>query len=163
MPGTQGPATSLWPRGPLLFGRSRLAWAGTLMKYAIACTVGGAALRAALAGSPLGWGGVAFAAVFIVAITPGEFSRYEVRLDATARTLTRIWKPLFGREATETTAAGDVAEFQVVEDTVSSVTMVMKDGRRVSLDQGTAVEPLQALAREASRALGVPLLETKVE
>lgn len=163
MPVSKGPATALWPHGPRRFGRSRLAWAGTLMKYAIGLSVGGVALRTALEGHPMGWAMAVFVAWMLVLATRDEFSRYEVRLDEQARTLTRLWKPLLGRAATETTAAGDVGEIHFVEDTVSSVTMVMKDGRRVSLDQGTAAEPLQALARAASRALGVPLLETKVE
>ena len=165
MPGAQGPATSLWPRGRvgdiLLFGRSRFAWIGTLMKYAIAFAVGAVAWRVARDGQPLGWAGLIFSAFFLVVLTRSEFSSYEVRVDEKAGTLIRLWKPLFGGAATEAVAAADIEEFHFEEDEVSSVTMVMKDGRRIGLDSGRAAEPLRDLARDASRALGVRLLETK--
>jgi hypothetical protein len=167
MPGVKGPATSLWPRGregeTLVFGRSRLRWLGTLIQYAIVLAVGSAAFRAARAGQPLGWGGVVFAAFFLMLITRSEFSRYQVRVDEAARTLTRIWTSFPGTEASEAVAAADIEEIRFEQDEVSSVTLVMKDGRRIDLDSGRAAEPLQTLAREASRALGVPWVESKVE
>ena len=161
MPGVRGPATSLWPLGSvgdtLRFGKSRLGWVGTLLKYAIALSVGAAALASALRGHPLGWPGVAFTLFFLVAMTRDEFSYYEVRVDRAGRRLTRVVKPFLGRAGSETIDGRDVRELVFAKGDVTSVTLVMKDDRRVELDRGTAEEPLRELAEETSRALGVKL------
>ncbi|HEX7898634.1 MAG TPA: hypothetical protein VF950_12795 [Planctomycetota bacterium] len=159
MPGTRGPATSLWPRGraggALLFGRSRFEWIGTLCQAAIAVAVGGACLAAALDGLAFAWGGVAFALVFLAVLTRAALSVYEARLEN--GTLTRTWKPFLGAASSETIEGPAVREIVFVKNDVSSVTMVMNDDRRLELDRGTAEEPLRELAEATSRALGVKL------
>lgn len=159
--------TEISRKGPeIVFSQPRARWIGAVFGYLIAATIAIAIVRSMMDGRYSGWvllwpaAGAAFVAVWLVCWTRQQFSRYELRLDTSARVAVIEVTPFLGKTNRSSVEATDVDAVSLSGGTPWILEIVFRDGRNFSVDRSSNAEPLKSLGASLASTFRVPFRDS---